>query len=1661
MNSWLFYLDGSFSWANHVVMSANKVRLGMKDLIEMPDGDTCDKLIEEYELESKKGRGLLGTYFYMHFWEIMASALCQAIYIGGSIMYPLGLNWLIRDTTGPDIHYNRGVGMAFVMAGSALVIAISNQMQLHYTFHIGQRLRSLTIALIFRKALVADMAKHISANPDVLEAAETFHAEGGASAAAAAVPPHMTGNNMTGGNIDMAIIRGHTQTGMDHSLALQVQPEIVHDEIDPKELARQAKAKAKDEEKARKDEEKEKKRLARIADLATEAEGIDPVSKVLNLLANDAQQMVVCAPLINQIWSMPVTLAISIYFLIHFMDASVLIGVGIIFLLIPISGYLSYKMERARRRHLRSSDTRVAFCKELLEGIRTVKLFGWEDRFQERIDQVRGHEINMVTDFIYHFGTSVIYLVFVPAIGVGVAIIVYAALGGILDPNRIFTSIAFFTTLRSPLTSFGAVLSAGANLRVALGRMNNFWNAPNAIEVPSTDFLTNPEDELLPNGADIRNIFPPETPVVIRARKVNFTWNQPAKTHDDLGVPLKTVAQVPLSIKDLTIAVPQGSLISILGPVGSGKSTLLRGLIASVRVDSGDLFVDSSSGVAFVPQEPWIMNRTLRDNVVFGAEFDFEHYKNTIRTCGLALDLKRLAKGDASILGERGNTLSGGQRQRVALARAVYSRAAITLMDDPFSALDATTGSLIFEALFGDDGFLKKPMSNGIKPTVILVSSQNHFAEKSDWVVMLNAEGRISHQGTPHDIFNNPKTAAVAAEIIENNQQALAEQGVPVRAISTSFGAMEEAIKRVNTYSQMNLDSVVHHHPSTAHILSTASKQLGGINIQPQQSGASGALGFLAYDRANSDANLAFGATKADSQTFIPTQDPNLLAILEEDIEAVEREAAKARELEIECIIAELQDEKPPVYDAQGRLVLEDEANNNDDELGAKVSSSEVMVKYLRAIGRGSTPRGKIIAMTCVFYLAVERVGFVAADYWMSLWTRKKDPMGVASLYIPVYAGLLVIGSIAVWARTRAVNHYSIVAAVRLFEEMMKAALRAPLQFYDVTPIGRLLNRVSFDVEMVDITLINRIIPLASCIGSFLVAAAVLFWKAFPYSFAGLPPIFLLYFGLVTISTQSVEQLQKLDAATKSPLQSHTNESLAGVVSIRSYRAVQRFIDRCDILCDNNAKAVFTFNGAIRWLGIRTELFSVATTYFIAMLSWAKKDNAANTGFVMTWCFALCQCFGLFCVFVNQYQAAMVSVDRVDEYGRLPPERGRGAQFESELCPFLDYPPLTPEQEAANAAAAAEKAAREQALQDAEDEELKRTNPKKYEKVITARQNVVIPIEEKIISLCAAPKYPPVVDAKGNETTAIVVAKPPIPSHAEWPETGLLELREVWMAYRPALKPALRGCTFTAEAGERVAVVGRTGAGKSSLAAALFRTSECWSSLTKTGGIYVANAELSTLELTSIRGKKGGVCIVAQEPLVFSGTIRGNIDPFFESTDQECLDALRDVGMIQKVRGKLDFAVEDRGANFSLGEKQLVCLARALLRRPKILVLDEATASVDQASDERVQVTLRTAEAFSQCTFLTVAHRLLTIADYDKVVVMDRGRVAEVGHPHDLLTRKAPNGKEGSLFAKLVNASGESTSAAIRKIAHNRFDTTTHQRGVWNAAAAERARKQK
>ena len=206
------------------------------------------------------------------------------------------------------------------------------------------------------------------------------------------------------------------------------------------------------------------------------------------------------------------------------------------------------------------------------------------------------------------------------------------------------------------------------------------------------------------------------------------------------------------------------------------------------------------------------------------------------------------------------------------------------------------------------------------------------------------------------------------------------------------------------------------------------------------------------------------------------------------------------------------------------------------------------------------------------------------------------------------------------------------------------------------------------------------------------------------------------------------------------------------------------------------------------------------------------------------------------------------------------------------------------------------------------------------------------------------------------------------------------------LRYGPGLEPALKGVSFVVEAGEKVGIVGRTGAGKSSLATALFRLVQPLES----GAVLVDDVDVTALGLDAVRGAARGVAIIPQTPCLFSGTVRSNLDPFDTESDGAILAALRSVRLTAL---KLADEVQEGGQNFSVGEAQLLCLARAKLRQPKVLVLDEATASVDTETDLFVQGAVD--EAFAGTTLLIIAHRLRSIVGADKVCVMDDGRVAE------------------------------------------------------------------
>ncbi|OMO92329.1 hypothetical protein COLO4_17673 [Corchorus olitorius] len=254
-----------------------------------------------------------------------------------------------------------------------------------------------------------------------------------------------------------------------------------------------------------------------------------------------------------------------------------------------------------------------------------------------------------------------------------------------------------------------------------------------------------------------------------------------------------------------------------------------------------------------------------------------------------------------------------------------------------------------------------------------------------------------------------------------------------------------------------------------------------------------------------------------------------------------------------------------------------------------------------------------------------------------------------------------------------------------------------------------------------------------------------------------------------------------------------------------------------------------------------------------------------------------------------------------------------------------------------------------------------------------------------------------------------------------WPSSGSIQFEEVVLRYRPELPPVLCGLSFSTSPSEKLGIVGRTGAGKSSMLNALFRIVEL-----EKGRILIDGCDIARFGLTDLRKF---LSIIPQSPVLFSGTVRLNLDPFNEHNDPDLWEALERAHLKDVIRRNsfgLDAEVLEGGENFSVGQRQLLCLARALLRRSKILVLDEATAAVDVRTDAFIQKTIR--EEFKSCTMLIIAHRLNTIIDCDRILLLDAGQVLEHNTPEELLAN------EESTFSKMVQSTGPANAEYLRSL---------------------------
>uniref|UniRef100_A0A673JUE1 Multidrug resistance-associated protein 1 n=1 Tax=Sinocyclocheilus rhinocerous TaxID=307959 RepID=A0A673JUE1_9TELE len=382
------------------------------------------------------------------------------------------------------------------------------------------------------------------------------------------------------------------------------------------------------------------------------------VGEIVNLMSVDAQRFMDLITYINMIWSAPLQVILALYFLWQNLGPSVLAGVAVLNLFSCSAGlFVSISLIRSSFK-----DNRIKLMNEVLNGIKVLKLYAWELAFKDKVSAIRESELRVLKKTAYLGAVSTFTWVCAPFLVALSTFAVYVLVDehNILDAQKAFVSLALFNILRFPLNMLPMVISSMVQASVSMKRLRVFLS----------------HEEL-----DEDNV---ERPAI-----------SSCESSDSQAVQICNKTNVvSLSLFRINVRIPEGAFVAVVGHVGSGKSSLLSALLGEMQKQKGSVSIKGS--VAYVPQQAWIQNATLKDNILFGRDGKDSWYQKVVEACALLPDLEILPGGDSTEIGEKGVNLSGGQKQRVSVARAVYCNCAVYLLDDPLSAVDAHVGKHIF-----------------------------------------------------------------------------------------------------------------------------------------------------------------------------------------------------------------------------------------------------------------------------------------------------------------------------------------------------------------------------------------------------------------------------------------------------------------------------------------------------------------------------------------------------------------------------------------------------------------------------------------------------------------------------------------------------------------------------------------------------------------------------------------------------------------------------------------------------------------------------------------------------------------------------------------------------------------------------------------------------
>ncbi|XP_075236312.1 ATP-binding cassette sub-family C member 4-like [Lycorma delicatula] len=1213
----------------------------------------------------------------------------------------------------------------------------------------------------------------------------------------------------------------------------------------------------------------------------TTLQDISP-GQVINMLSNDVSRFDAVALTSHYLWSAPLLACLIAIILYREFGWTGFIGVLVVFIMAPLLSYVGKLSSKYQLQIALKSDKRVHLMDEVVKGILVLKMYAWEKPFAELVADTRKAELDVLQKKTFLRGLQLTLNLIIARVALLSILLAIVLQGEHIVADKVFVIATYIAALTQVASStFTRGFSDIFECRVAIRRLQNF--------LMQTEYKSQVE-------LNYKN----------KNGKVDDTGCMNKILIKDVSASWYPNGNDPPTLNMINCTLKEGTLTGIIGSIGSGKSSFLQLLLGEIEVLQGYIAIQGS--VSYASQEAWVFSGSVRQNILFGQSFDRKRYKEVIKICALEQDFKLLQNGDKTLVGERGASLSGGQKARVNLARAVYKDADIYLFDDPLSAVDTH----VSKHLFND--CIKGYLAN---KTVILVTHQLQYISSFDHVILLH-NGSIEKQGSFKELRNSGLDYASLDNIGEEKDHISDSKH---EEISNETKIILESSQKGSVEIQSNFNVL-------------KDNGLDYTSLVPIEKKMTESISELEHKEISEDTKMisktlhegSVGMQSSFNELKDSVLDSALLVSAEEKITDSISESEHEEILEDTKMI-------PRNSHASTLSVFSDILELEPE--GFSNQGKSICLSYLRA---GSNMCFLFISV--LSFIFTQAIGS-CADYFVSYWaeieefrynsqnaTSIHDDMWssttLASIESTLIAGVFIFGL----TRTKIFCAICTSSSKELHNKMFNSVIRTPISFFNNNPSGRILNRFSKDLNMVDEWLpkyFMDFIQFVFCaVGSILIAVILNPVCIIPAAILSAICIFIR-----KLYVKTSINLNRLEGIARSPVFSHLNSTLQGLPTVRALGAQSILQSEFDNHQDLHSSTVFLLNytssGFSSFLDLICSVFISCVAF--STLAFTHDDvtgGVASAGLALSQAISISTILQWIMRGSVEINKQMTSAERVLEYANLPSEEPNSSS------------------------------------------------------------------------------------KKGKDDID------------NWPTEGKIEINRLCLYYSNSDSPVLKNICIEIKPHEKVGIVGRTGAGKSSLVQALFRMTDI------TGQILIDGIDTKTLTLECLRSH---ISIIPQDPVIYSGTMRHNLDPFEKYPDYVLWQALDEVELKNFSTEEYDLQIDLKGggSNFSVGQRQLICLARAIVRNNKILVMDEATANVDPHTDSLIQKTVR--NKFSGCTVLTIAHRLNTIMDSDRVLVMDAGEAVEFDHPHILL--QDING----YFYKLVQETGPAMAEQLAEIA--------------------------